>query len=50
MTKTTPGKAAGPAWIVVPARVVALVIVLPLRLVYEAVVLVGRGMRSTGRC
>lgn len=39
----------GPAWIVVPARVVALIVVLPLRLVHDLFVLLGRGLRGTGR-
>jgi hypothetical protein len=37
---------AGPAWIVVPARVVALVVVLPLRLCYDLLRLVGRGVAA----
>ncbi|GAA2398201.1 hypothetical protein GCM10010191_01130 [Actinomadura vinacea] len=41
---------AGPAWIVIPARVVAVVIVLPLRLAYDLLALVGRGlMRVPGK-
>ncbi|QKW39612.1 hypothetical protein HUT06_40925 [Actinomadura sp. NAK00032] len=39
----------GPAWIVVPARVVALIVVLPLRLVHDLFVLLGRGLRGIGR-
>lgn len=39
----------GPAWIVVPARVIALIVVLPLRLVHDLFVLIGRGLRGTGR-
>ncbi|GAA4238225.1 hypothetical protein GCM10022254_53270 [Actinomadura meridiana] len=41
-----PPPSAGPAWIVVPARVVALIVLLPLRLVYDLFVLVGRGIRA----
>ncbi|MFC4054276.1 hypothetical protein ACFOY4_31675 [Actinomadura syzygii] len=37
---------AGPAWIVVPARIVALIVVLPLRVVYDLVRLVARGIRT----
>jgi hypothetical protein len=44
---------AGPAWIVVPARAVALVVVLPFRLAYELAKAVGRGvgglMRTLGQ-
>jgi hypothetical protein len=39
--------ATGPAWIVVPARVVAVVVVLPLRLVYDFLALVARGLKRT---
>ncbi|MFA1551555.1 hypothetical protein [Actinomadura chokoriensis] len=35
----------GPAWIVVPARVIALIVVLPVRLVHDLFVLIGRGLR-----
>ncbi|NKZ03583.1 hypothetical protein [Actinomadura latina] len=35
----------GPAWIVVPARVIALIVVLPLRLVHDLLVVTGRGLR-----
>lgn len=38
----------GPAWIVIPARVIALIVVLPLRLVHDLFVLIGRGLRATG--
>lgn len=38
----------GPAWIIVPARVIALIVVLPLRLVHDLFVLIGRGLRATG--
>ncbi|MFC5750392.1 hypothetical protein [Actinomadura rugatobispora] len=41
--------ATGPAWIVVPARVVAVVVVLPLRLVYDLVALLFRGLKRTPR-
>ncbi|SNT61264.1 hypothetical protein SAMN05443665_106239 [Actinomadura meyerae] len=44
-----PDERPGPAWIVVPARVVALIVVLPLRLVHDLFVLLGRGLRGTGR-
>ena len=36
-----PAAPAGPAWIVVPARVVALVVLVPLRLVHDLAVLAG---------
>jgi hypothetical protein len=36
----------GPAWIIVPARIVALIIVLPLRLVHDLFVAIGRGLRA----
>lgn len=36
----------GPAWIVVPARVIALIVVLPLRLVHDLLVAIGRGVRA----
>ncbi|MFG2087437.1 hypothetical protein [Spirillospora sp. NPDC048824] len=36
----------GPAWIVIPARVVALIVVVPIRLVHDLVVLVARGVRA----
>ncbi|XVQ10624.1 hypothetical protein ACQP1W_50365 [Spirillospora sp. CA-255316] len=39
--------ATGPAWIVVPARVVAVVVVLPLRLVYDLLALIARGLKRT---
>ena len=39
--------ASGPAWIVVPARVVAVVVVLPLRLVYDLLALIVRGLKRT---
>ncbi|WP_242883511.1 hypothetical protein [Actinomadura litoris] len=39
----------GPAWIVVPARAVALVVVLPLRLCYDLLRLVGRGVAAVFR-
>ncbi|GLZ09142.1 hypothetical protein Acsp03_66080 [Actinomadura sp. NBRC 104412] len=41
------GTQAGPAWIVLPARVIAVVIVLPLRLVYDLAALAGRGLKRT---
>ncbi|MFG1997758.1 hypothetical protein ACGFNU_01270 [Spirillospora sp. NPDC048911] len=37
---------AGPAWIVIPARIVALVIVLPIRLVYDLIRVIGRGLKA----
>jgi hypothetical protein len=39
----------GPAWIVVPARVIALIVVLPLRLVHDLLVATGRGLGAVGR-
>ncbi|WP_242902675.1 hypothetical protein [Actinomadura terrae] len=39
----------GPAWLVVPARVVALVFVLPLRLCYDLLRLTGRGVAAVFR-
>ncbi|RKS79782.1 hypothetical protein BZB76_1261 [Actinomadura pelletieri DSM 43383] len=42
--KQAPPARPGPAWIVMPARVVALVVVVPLRLVYELVLVLGRGV------
>ena len=41
------GTQAGPVWIVVPARVIAVVIVLPLRLVYDLAALAGHGLKRT---
>lgn len=41
-----PQSAAGPAWVVVPARIVALIVVLPLRVVHDLVVLAARGVRA----
>ncbi|TYK50911.1 hypothetical protein [Actinomadura decatromicini] len=47
LSKEPPERAsAGPAWIVVPARIVALIVVLPLRVVYDLVRLVARGVRT----
>ncbi|TYB49036.1 hypothetical protein [Actinomadura chibensis] len=46
LRKEPPEPAAGPAWIVVPARMVALVVVLPLRVGYDLVRLVARGVRT----
>ncbi|MFS2294569.1 MAG: hypothetical protein FWJ90_18045, partial [Actinomadura sp.] len=36
----------GPAWLVIPVRVVALVVLVPLRLVHDLAVQVGRGVRA----
>ncbi|TDD33238.1 hypothetical protein E1287_20055 [Actinomadura sp. KC06] len=49
LSKTRPpeqARAAGPAWIVIPARVVALIVLVPLRLVHDVVVLIARGVRA----
>ncbi|TDD92102.1 hypothetical protein [Actinomadura rubrisoli] len=40
---------AGPAWIVIPVRVVALVVLVPVRLVHDLAVLAGRGLRALMR-
>jgi hypothetical protein len=40
---------AGPAWIVIPARVIAVVIVLPVRLVYDLLAAACRGLMRTPR-
>ncbi|MBO2449020.1 hypothetical protein J4573_18095 [Actinomadura barringtoniae] len=40
---------AGPGWIVVPARAIALVVVLPFRLVHDLFMLIGRGIRGLMR-
>ncbi|NDU75545.1 hypothetical protein GWI34_23405 [Actinomadura sp. DSM 109109] len=47
--KRPPAPEAGPAWIVVPARAVALIIVVPLRFVWELVVLTARAVRAAWR-
>lgn len=39
-------RGAGPAWLVVPARVVALIVVVPLRLGWDLAVLLARGVRA----
>ncbi|WP_067793448.1 hypothetical protein [Actinomadura formosensis] len=49
LSKEPPPARPGPAWIVVPARIVALVIVLPLRLVHDLFVQAGRGARAVWR-
>ncbi|TDD83405.1 hypothetical protein E1293_14655, partial [Actinomadura darangshiensis] len=46
LTKERPPPHPGPAWIVVPARVIALIVVVPLRLGWDLAVLVGRGVRA----
>jgi hypothetical protein len=45
LTKDRPAEP-GPAWIVVPARVLALIIVLPLRFGWDLAVLAARGVRA----
>ncbi|MFA1542470.1 hypothetical protein [Actinomadura monticuli] len=46
LTKGRPPARPGPAWIVVPARIVALVVVVPLRLCWDLAVLTARGVRA----
>ncbi|SNS24414.1 hypothetical protein [Actinomadura mexicana] len=41
-----PDRGPGPAWIVVPARVVALIVVIPLRFGWDLAVLAARGVRA----
>ncbi|TDC55205.1 hypothetical protein E1281_13630 [Actinomadura sp. KC345] len=41
-----PRERRGPAWIVIPAHVIALIVVVPLRLVHDLVVAVARGVRA----
>ena len=46
LTKERPPARPGPAWIVVPARIVALIVVVPLRLCWDLAVLTARGIRA----
>ncbi|GAA2151206.1 hypothetical protein [Actinomadura napierensis] len=40
---------AGPAWLVVPARVIALIVVVPFRLLYDLLRVIGRGIAACWR-
>ncbi|WP_433244155.1 hypothetical protein [Actinomadura nitritigenes] len=44
-----PEPPAGPAWLVVPARVIALIVVVPFRLLYDLLTVVGRGVAACWR-
>ncbi|XRQ10110.1 hypothetical protein ACN3XK_04160 [Actinomadura welshii] len=46
-TRPVPGETRpGPAWIVLPARVIALIVIVPLRLVHDLAVQAARGLRA----